>query len=46
MDRVNELKEPWVFTWRKDGSGPRGWKLLSLRNSGLGGPMVEDALKH
>lgn len=45
MDRVNEVKEPWVFTWRKDGSGPRGWKLLSLRNTGLGGPLPEDALK-
>jgi hypothetical protein len=46
MDRVNNLKEPWVFTWRRDGRGPRGWKLLSLRNTGLGGPLPEDALKH
>ncbi len=45
MDRVNELKEPWVFTWRKDSTGPRGWKLLSLRNNGLGGPLPENALK-
>lgn len=45
MSRVNEVKEPWVFTWRKDGSGPKGWKLLSLRNTALGGPLPEDALK-
>jgi hypothetical protein len=45
MDRVNALKEPWVFTWRKDGPGPRGWKLLSLRNTELGGPLPEDAVK-
>ena len=45
MDRVNRVSEPWVFTWRKDGRGPRGWKLLSLRNPGLGGPLPEDALR-
>lgn len=45
MDRVNNLEEPWVFTWRRDGRGPRGWKLLSLRNNGLGGPLPEDALE-
>ena len=44
-DRVNSVKEPWVFTYRKDGSGPRGWKLLSLRNTGLGGPLPENAVK-
>ncbi len=44
MDRVNAVTEPWVFTWRKDGRGPRGWKLLSLRNTALGGPLPEDAL--
>jgi hypothetical protein len=45
MDRVNALKEPWVFTWRRDGRGPGGWKLLALRNTELGGPLPEDALK-
>jgi hypothetical protein len=44
-DQVNALKEPWVFTWRKDGPGSQGWKLLSLRNKGLGGPLPEHALK-
>jgi hypothetical protein len=44
-DQVNALKEPWVFTWRKDGSGAQGWKLLSLRNNELGGPLPEHALK-
>jgi hypothetical protein len=45
-DRVNALQEPWVFTWRKDGRGPKGWKLLSLRNHGLGGPLPENALQN
>lgn len=45
VNRVNEVTEPWVFTWRKDGRGPKGWKLLSLRNKSLGGPLPEDALK-
>ena len=44
-DRVNALTEPWVFTWRRDGRGPRKWKLLSLRNSALGGPLPEDVLQ-
>lgn len=43
MNQVNAVTQPWVFTWRRDGSGPRGWKLLSVRNTGLGGPLPEDA---
>ena len=45
MDTVNNLKEPWVFTWRTDGWKPDDWKLLSLRNTELGGPLPVDVLK-
>ncbi len=45
MSQVNAVTEPWVFTYRKDGKGPKGWKLLSLRNTALGGPLPEDAVK-
>lgn len=44
-ERVNQLTQPWVFTWRKDGRRPDDWRLLSLRNPGLGGPLPENALK-
>ena len=44
-ERVNQLTQPWVFTWRKDGGKPDDWKLLSVRNAGLGGPLPENALK-
>lgn len=44
-DMVNALEEPWVFTWRTDGWKPDDWKLLSLRNKGLGGPLPVDAIK-
>lgn len=44
-DRVNQIKQPWVFTWRKDGWRPSDWKLLSLRNAELGGPLPENALR-
>ena len=45
LSQVNSITQPWVFTWRREASGPRGWKLLSLRNTGLGGPLPEDAVK-
>lgn len=32
MNRVNALKEPWVFTWRKEGWKPKSWKLVSVTN--------------
>ena len=30
MDLVNQLSEPWVFTWRTDGWKPDDWKLIFL----------------
>lgn len=45
MDLVNQLSEPWVFTWRTDGWKPDDWKLLSLKNQELGGPLPIDALR-
>ena len=44
MDMVNALDEPWTFTWRTDGWKPDDWKLLSLRNKGLGGPLPVNAI--
>lgn len=44
-ERINQLVQPWVFTWRRDGGKPDDWKLLSLRNAGLGGPLPENALE-
>jgi hypothetical protein len=35
MDTVNQVKEPWVFTWRKDGWKPSDWKLISVENKEL-----------
>ena len=45
IDLVNTLNEPWVFTWRTDGWKPDDWKLLSLRNTELGGPLPVDAVR-
>jgi hypothetical protein len=42
---VNTLKQPWVFTWRRDSRGPHGWKLVSVRNAGLDGVAPKDALE-
>jgi len=36
-NEVNRLKEPWVFTWRKDGWKPSDWKLVSVKNAELEG---------
>ena len=44
-NRVNNMNEPWVFTWRTDGWKPGDWKLLSIKNQELGGPLPKDALK-
>lgn len=40
MDRVNHVKAPWVFTWRKDGPKPTDWKLISLSNEELAGMKI------
>lgn len=40
MDRVNHVKAPWVFTWRKDGSKPTDWKLISVSNEELAGMKI------
>lgn len=37
MDRVNQTKKPWTFTWRKDGWKPTDWKLISVSNEELEG---------
>ena len=37
ISRVNNLKEPFLFTWRKDGWKPGDWRLLSVKQSELGG---------
>ena len=35
IKKVNELTEPWVFTWTKEGWKPSDWKLLSMKNAAL-----------
>lgn len=40
MDRVNRVKKPWVFTWRKDGTKPTDWKLISVSNEELAGMKI------
>jgi hypothetical protein len=35
MTKVNQLQEPWVFTWQKDGWHPSGWRLISITNKEL-----------
>jgi hypothetical protein len=42
IDVTNNLKEPWVFTWRTNGWKPTDWELLSVSNSELGSPLQED----
>lgn len=32
MSTVNAVKEPWVFTWRKESGKPHSWKLVSVKN--------------
>ncbi|CAN5898679.1 hypothetical protein BH11VER1_BH11VER1_29420 [soil metagenome] len=40
MDRVNRVKAPWVFTWRKDGTKRTDWKLISVSNEELAGMKI------
>ncbi len=37
INKVNNLKEPFVFTWRKDGWKPGDWRLVSLMQPELSG---------
>lgn len=37
MTKVNQMQEPWVFTWRKEGWKPSDWKLQSVTNKELEG---------
>lgn len=40
MNRVNQVKAPWIFTWRKDGPKPSDWKLISVSNEELAGMKI------
>jgi len=33
--RVNQLKEPFVFTWEKESFLPSSWRLVKVDNAGL-----------
>ncbi len=33
--RANKLDTPWIFTWRKEGFGPGGWKLVRMENESI-----------
>lgn len=33
--RVNQLKEPFVFTWEKESFLPMSWRLVKVDNAGL-----------
>jgi hypothetical protein len=35
ISRVNNLREPFVFTWRRDGWKPGDWRLVSVRQPEL-----------
>lgn len=37
MTKVNQMQEPWVFTWKKEGWKPSDWKLMSVTNKELEG---------
>ncbi|HSJ03285.1 MAG: hypothetical protein ACAI34_02250 [Verrucomicrobium sp.] len=37
MSKVNQIHEPWVFTWKKEGWKPGDWKLSSVTNKDLEG---------
>ena len=32
MNKVNNLREPWTFTWNKTGWKPGDWKLVHVTN--------------
>ncbi len=35
MQEANKLRDPFVFTWRKEGFWPWDWKLTSIKNPGV-----------
>ena len=35
LSRVNNLADPFVFTWRKDGWKPGDWRLVSVSQPDL-----------
>lgn len=35
MRRLNGLKEPFVFTWKKESFLPAGWRLVRIENASL-----------
>jgi hypothetical protein len=37
VSRLNNLREPFVFTWRKDGWKPDDWRLVSVKQTELAG---------
>ncbi len=37
ISRVNNLREPFVFTWRQDGWKPGDWRLVTVQQPELGG---------
>ena len=37
ISRLNNLHEPFVFTWRKDGWKPGDWRLVGVAQSELAG---------
>lgn len=34
-NRMNGLKEPWTFHWKKEGAGPKDWRLIKVTNPEL-----------
>ena len=35
LRRANQLKTPWIFTWKKEGFGPVSWKLITIENKSI-----------
>lgn len=35
INRVNQLREPFIFTWRKDGWKPGDWRLVGVSQAEL-----------
>lgn len=42
ITKVNNLKEPWLFTWKKEGGKPTSWRLISVKHPELEGLSVPD----
>ena len=45
IDVTNNLKEPWIFTWRTQGWKPTDWELLSVSNTELNSDVPVEPLK-